>query len=64
MDETGFDEHRVDENHEFLMFLSNYSYDDNGNMVVDSGSREQVYNFEELILEDKQYIELVYREKA
>jgi hypothetical protein len=46
------------------MFLSNYSYDDNGNMVVDSGSREQVYNFEELILEDKQYIELVYREKA
>jgi hypothetical protein len=33
-------------------------------MVVDSGSREQVYNFEELILEDKQYIELIYREKA
>ena len=64
MDETGFDDHRVDENHEFLMFLNNYSYDDSGNMVVNPSTREQVYDFENLILEDKQYIELVYREKA
>ena len=64
MDETGFDDHRVDENHEFLMFLNTYSYDDDGNMVVNPNTREQVYDFENLILEDKQYIELVYREKA
>ena len=46
------------------MFLNNYSYDDSGNMVVNPSTREQVYDFENLILEDKQYIELVYREKA
>jgi hypothetical protein len=33
-------------------------------MVVDPNTRDQVYDFENLILEDKQYIELVYREKA
>ena len=64
MDENGFDEYRVDENHEFLMFLSNYSYDQNGNLTVDAETRQQVYNFENLILEDRQYIELVFREKA
>ena len=64
MDESGFDDHRVDDNHEFLMFLNNYSYDDDGNIVVDPSTREQVYDFETLILEDRQYIELVYREKA
>ena len=64
MDENGFDEYRVDENHEFLMFLSNYSYDQNDNLIVDAETRQQVYNFENLILEDRQYIELVFREKA
>ena len=46
------------------MFINNYSYDDDGNIVVDPSTREQVYDFETLILEDRQYIELVYREKA
>ena len=64
MDVTGFFDERVDDNHVFLMFLNNYSYDDSGNMVVNPSTREQVYDFENLILEDKQYIELVYREKA
>ena len=64
MDETGFDDHRVDNNHEFLMFLNNYSYGENNEIVVDPNTRVQVYDFENLILEDKQYIELVYREKA
>ena len=60
MDATGFDEHRVDANHEFLMFLNTYSYED-GNLVVDPSTREQVDDFEKLVLEDEQYIELVYR---
>ncbi|MGB0516827.1 MAG: hypothetical protein ACPGKR_07825, partial [Poseidonia sp.] len=61
MDKTGFDDHRVDDNHEFLMYLNTYSYDDQNNVVVDPSTREQVYDFENLILEDRQYIELVYR---
>ena len=64
MDASGFDEHRVDENHEFLMFLNTYSYNENNQVVVDSSQRQQVNDFENLILEDKQYIELVYREIA
>jgi hypothetical protein len=64
MDATGFDEHRVDDNHEFLMFLNTYDYDDQGNVVVDPNTREQVDDFENLVLEDKQYIELVFREIA
>lgn len=60
MDATGFDEHRVDADHEFLMFLNTYSYED-GNLVVDPSTREQVDDFEKLVLEDEQYIELVYR---
>lgn len=63
MDETGFEDHRVDENHEFIMFLNTYTVE-NGNIVVDPGTREQVYEFENLVLEDKQYIELVFREKS
>ena len=46
------------------MYLNTYSYDNQSNLVVDPSTREQVYDFENLILEDKQYIELVYREKA
>ena len=46
------------------MFLNNYSYGENNQIVVDPNTREQVYDFQNLILEDKQYIELVYREKA
>jgi len=64
MDETGFDDYRIDADHEFLMFLNTYSYDNQNNLVVDPSNRTQVYDFENLILEDKQYIELVYREKA
>lgn len=63
MDSSGFDDHRVDDNHEFLMYLNTYSQE-NGNIVVDPNTREQVYDFEDLILENEQYIELVYREIA
>ena len=63
MDASGFDDHRVDDNHEFLMYLNTYSQE-NGNIVVDPNTREQVYDFEDLILENEQYIELVYREIA
>ena len=41
-----------------------YAYDENNQVVVDSSQRQQVDDFEKLILEDKQYIELVYREIA
>ena len=47
-----------------LMYLNTYSQDGNGNVVVDPNTREQVYDFEDLILENEQYIELVYREIA
>jgi len=63
MDSSGFEEHRVDDNHEFLMFLNTYSYDSNNNVVVDPSTREQVDDYEALILEDLQYIELIYKEK-
>jgi hypothetical protein len=54
----------VDDAHEFLMFLNTYTVNENNQVVVDSSQRQQVYDFEELTLEDKQYIELVYREIA
>ena len=63
MDATGFDEHRVDANHEFLMYLNTYTVE-NGQVVVDSSQRQQIEDFENLILEDMQYIELIYREIA
>jgi len=52
MDSTGFDEHRIDANHEFLMF------------VTQNGERVEVDSFENHILENGQTIELVFREKA
>ena len=64
MDATGFDDYRIDDNHEFLMYLNTYSNDGQGNVVVDPNTQEQVYDFENLILENYQYIELVYREIA
>lgn len=63
MDSSGFDEYRVDETHEFIMFLNTYTVENN-QVVVDSSQRQRVYDFEELILEDMQYIELVFREIA
>tara|TARA_Y100001970_G_scaffold171118_1_gene209179 strand:+ start:7730 stop:8233 length:504 start_codon:yes stop_codon:yes gene_type:complete len=63
MDSSGFHEHRIDDNHEFLMFLNTYSYDSSNNVVVDPSAREQVDDYEALILEDMQYIELIYKEK-
>lgn len=53
MDATGFDDYRVDDNHEFVMFVTEKG-----------GQRSQVYDFESLIFKDGQKIELVYREKA
>lgn len=50
MDSTGFDEHRIDASHEFLMFVTE-----------DGGERSQVTSFEEHIVKDGQLIELVYR---
>jgi len=50
MDSTGFDEHRIDGSHEFLMFVTE-----------DGGERTQVTSFEEHIVKDGQLIELVYR---
>ena len=56
-DETGFDDYRVDADHEFLMFVT--TQDENGNE-----NRNQVTTFEDHVLEDNQKIELVYRETA
>lgn len=64
MDATGFDDHRVNETTEFLMFLNTYSYDSQGQLVVDPSTREQVETFNEQIFADNQYIELVFRNKA
>ena len=64
MDATGFDDHRVNETTEFLMFLNTYSYNDQGQLVVDPSTREQVETFNEHILANNQYIELVFRDKA
>tara|TARA_Y200000002_G_C22225338_1_gene473257 strand:- start:45 stop:575 length:531 start_codon:yes stop_codon:yes gene_type:complete len=50
MDATGFDDHRIDGGHEFLMFVTE-----------EGGERAQVTTFEDHILEDGQLIELVYR---
>ena len=63
MDNTGFDIHRVNESTEFLMFLSTYSYDENGRLVVDHNERVQVDTFNDHILEDRQYIELVFQNR-
>ena len=63
MDETGFDDHRVNESTEFLMFLNTYSYDEDGNVMVDPNDRVQVDTFNEHIFEDRQYIELIFRNK-
>ena len=52
MDSTGFDDHRIDASHEFLMFVT----EDNG-----EGERTQVSTFEDHIVKDGQLIELVYR---
>ena len=52
MDSTGFDEHRIDASHEFLMFVT----EDNG-----EGERTQVTTFEDHIVKDGHLIELVYR---
>jgi hypothetical protein len=49
MDSTGFDEYRVDADHEFIMF------------VTENGNRLQVDDFEDHILKDGQTIELIYR---
>ena len=43
------------------MFLNNYTLDSEGNAVVDPSTRERVYDFQTLLLENYQYIELVYR---
>jgi len=53
MDETGFDDYRVDDQHEFVMFVTE-----------SGGQRTQVFDFGEHIIEDGQLIELVYREIA
>ena len=50
MDSTGFDDHRIDASHEFLMFVTE-----------EGGERTQVSTFEEHIVKDGQLIELVYR---
>ncbi|MBQ70040.1 MAG: hypothetical protein CMA65_00925 [Euryarchaeota archaeon] len=55
-DKTGFDDYRVDADHELLMFVTTQ---ENG-----TENREQVTTFETHILENNQKIELVYREKA
>lgn len=51
MDSTGFDEHRVDDQHEFLMFVTN-----------EGQERIQVDDYEKHIVEDGQIIELIFRE--
>ena len=51
MDSTGFDEHRVDDQHEFLMFVTN-----------EGQERVQVDDYEKHIVEDGQIIELIFRE--
>ena len=53
-DETGFDDYRVDADHELLMFVT--TTDDDGNQ-----NREEVMTFQNHILEDQEKIELVYR---
>ena len=50
MDSTGFDDHRIDAGHEFLMFVTE-----------EGGERTQVTTFQEHIVEDGQVIELIYR---
>ena len=47
---TGFDEHRIDASHEFLMFVTE-----------EGGERTQTTAFENHIVKDGQLIELVYR---
>lgn len=56
-DETGFDDYRTDESHEFLMFVTTQDSEGNEN-------RQQVTTFQNHILEDDQKIELIYREIA
>ena len=56
-DETGFDEYRTDDRHEFLMFVTTKDASGNEN-------REQVDTFQNHVLENDQKIELIYREKA
>ena len=51
MDASGFDDYRVDDSHEFLMFVTE-----------EGGDRAQVNSFEDFIVKDGQLIELVYRE--
>lgn len=63
MDETGFDDHRVNESTEFLMFLNTYSYDEDGNVIIDPNDRVQIDTYNEHIVEDRQYIELIFRNR-
>ncbi len=51
MDASGFDDHRVDDSHEFLMFVTE-----------EGGERTQVNSYEDFIVKDGQLIELVFRE--
>ena len=53
MDSTGFDDHRVDDSHEFLMFVTE-----------ENGERTQVESYENHIVKDGQLIELIFREMA
>jgi len=53
MDESGFDDYRVDDTHEFVMFLTE-----------SGGQRTQVFDFGDHVIEDGQLIELIYREIA
>jgi len=50
MDSTGFDDHRIDASHEFLMFVTE-----------EGGERTQVSSFQDHIVKNGQLIELVYR---
>ncbi len=53
MDSTGFDDHRIDASHEFLMFVTE-----------ENGERTQIETYENHIVKDGQLIELIYREIA